>query len=72
MDEVGKAGHRTKEVVGPRKEELDTFAERIGLGSLDGEQHGRRMEMGVDGHIVEREMLYWVEARREGGELVHA
>ena len=72
MEAVGKAGHRTKEVVGAGKEELDSFAERIGLGSLDGEHHGRRVEMRVDGHVVEREMHCWVEARRGRGELAHA
>lgn len=72
MEEVGKAGHRTKEVVSAGKEELDSFAERIGLGSLDGEHHGQQVEMRVDSHIVEREMNCWVEAGWGGGELAHA
>ena len=55
-----------------RKEELDYFAERIGLRCLDGEQHGRRMEMGFHGHIVEREMHCWVEVGRgEVNSLMH-
>ena len=28
--------------------------------------------MGVDGNFLEREMHYWVEAGRGGGELAHA
>ena len=39
-----KAGRRTEQVVGSRKEEPDFCAESFGLEVLEGEQHGRRAE----------------------------
>ena len=71
VKEVGEAGYRTEKAVGARKVQLDSFAERIGLGGLDGEEHSGRVEMGVDGHIVKREMRGWVETGRGRGELTH-
>ena len=37
MKDVGNARHQTKEVVGARKEQLDSLAGRIGLGCFDGD-----------------------------------
>ena len=45
IKEVGEARHRTEEVVGVQKVELDSFAERISLGGLDDDEHCRRVEM---------------------------
>ena len=39
-----KAGRRTEQVVGVRKEEPDFCAESFGLEGLEGEQHGRPIE----------------------------
>ena len=46
--------------------------ERIGLRGLYGEEHSRRVKMGVDGHIVEGEMHCGVEAGWRRSELTHA
>ena len=72
MKGVGEAGYRTEKAVGARKVQPHSFAERIGLGGLDGEEHSGRVEMGIDGHIVKREMRSCVETGRTGrGELTH-
>ena len=71
VKEVEEAGYRAEKAVGAWKVQLDSFAERIGLGSLDGEEHSGRGEMGVDGHIVKREMCGGVETGRGRGELTH-
>ena len=72
MEEVGEAGYRTEEAVSARKVKLDSFAERIGLGGLYGEEHSRRVKVGVNGHVVEREMRCGVEAGRGRSELTRA
>ena len=72
VKEVGEAGYRTEKVVGARKVQPDSFAERISLGGLDGEEHSRRVEMGVDGHIVKRQMCGWVKTGWGRGEVIHA
>ena len=69
MDEVRKAGRQTEHVVSTWKEELDYCAEMIGLVCLDGEQHGKRIELVVDGHSLERKMPCWVEAGRWTGKI---
>ena len=71
VKEVGEAGYRTEKAVGARKVQPDSFAERIGLRGLDGEEHSGRVEMGVDGHIVKKEVRSWVETERGRGELTH-
>ena len=72
MEEVGEAGYRKEEAVSAQKVKLDSFAERIGLGGLNGEEHSKRAKVGVNGHVGEREMHYGVEAGRRRSELAHA
>ena len=71
MEEVGEAGYQTGEVVSAWKVKMDFFAERIGLGGLGGKEHSRRVKMGVNGQVVEREMHCRVEAGRWRSELTH-
>ena len=72
MEEVGEAGYQTEEAVSAHKVKLDAFAEWIALGGLFGEEHGRRVKMGINSHVVEREMHCGVEAGRGRSELTHA
>ena len=53
MEEVGEAGYRTEEAVSGRNVKLDSFAKRVALGGLYGEERSRRVKMGVNSHGVE-------------------
>ena len=72
MEEVGEAGYQTEEAVSAHRVKLDAFAEWIALGGLFGEEHGRRVKMGINSHVVEREMHCGVEAGRGRSEITHA
>ena len=52
MEEVGKGGTQHK----ARSRRRNFCAKKIGLAGLEGEQHGRGMELVVDGPSVQREM----------------
>lgn len=66
MEEVGRldVGQSTWSARGRR-----SWTERIGLVGVDGEQHGGRNKLVVDGHSVEREMHCWVKAERSQGKI---
>ena len=67
MEEVGEAGYQTEEAVNAQKVKLDSFAEWIALGGLYSEEHGRRVKMGINSHVVEKRCT--AASKPHGGEV---